>query len=598
MSSQNLSIKHQQFYLGDRPFRILSGAIHYFRVMPNAWPDRLAKLKACGFNTVETYVPWNLHEPKPGHFHYEGIANLFRFIEQAQEAGLWVIVRPSPYICSEWEFGGLPAWLLNIPGMRLRCMNQPYLSCVNRYYDDLLPRFKPYLSTSGGPIIAMQIENEYGSYGNDHTYLLYLKNSLIDHGIDVLLMTSDGPTDRMLQGGTLPDVLKTANFGSRAAESFTKLREYEKQGPLMCTEYWNGWFDHWGEQHHTRPADDAARVLDDMLKAGGSVNFYMFHGGTNFGFYNGANYADVYQPTVTSYDYDSLLDEAGHPTAKYKAVRKILAAYQEDPLPDVPVSAKAVSFGDLHFSEIAKLDRQLLRISEVVSSATPEPMEVFGQSYGFIFYETTVQTQEEKTTLHLPDMHDRALVFINDVYQGTVERRLNQESLEVKLPGGEVTIRILVENMGRVNYGPRLFDSKGLSGFVRLDYQHLFGWTIYPLPLDNLHHLLFSSFQGSVDAASQQTAEHDQVFADMPCFYRAFFEVDVPADTYVDCRLLEKGVVFINGFNLGRYWSIGPQRTLYLPSSLLKIGKNELVVFELHPKTGQSASLIDKPVLG
>ncbi len=597
MSDSVLSIRNHQFFLGDQPFRVLSGAIHYFRVMPDAWPDRLAKLKACGFNTVETYVPWNLHEPKPGQFDYEGIANLFYFIELAQDAGLWVIIRPSPYICSEWEFGGLPAWLLNIPGMRLRCMNEAYLSCVDRYYDDLLPRFKPYLSTSGGPVIAMQIENEYGSYGNDHMYLSYLKKSMEDHGIDVLLLTSDGPTDRMLQGGTLPDVFKTANFGSRAAESFAKLREYEKQGPLMCTEFWNGWFDHWGEEHHTRPAKDVARVLDDMLKAGGSVNFYMFHGGTNFGFYSGANYADAYQPTVTSYDYDSLLDEAGHPTAKYVAVRNILAAYHEKPLPDVPVSEKAVSFGDVHFSEIAWLNQQLPHISKGVSSATPEPMEAFGQNYGFILYETSVLTKKELITLHMPDMHDRALVFINDVFQGTVERRLNQESLDVTLPGGKSTIRILVEHMGRVNYGPRLFDQKGLSGYVRLDYQHLYDWTVYPLPLDHLHQLRFSPYQTSVNDTLRPADTGNQNISGMPCFYRASFYVAAPADTYVDCRQLEKGVVFINGFNLGRYWSIGPQHTLYLPSSLLKKGDNELIIFELHPEPGQAASLINHSIL-
>jgi beta-galactosidase len=302
----SFTIEQNHFLLDGQPFRVLSGAMHYFRVHPQYWKDRLLKLRAMGLNTLETYVPWNLHEPQPEDYDFSGFLNLERYIELAAELGLKVIVRPGPYICAEWEFGGLPAWLLNDPGMRLRCMYPPYLEAVDRYLDQIMRRLLPLLITHDGPIIALQVENEYGSFGNDQKYLKYLEEGLRHRGADVLLMTSDGPSDEMLQYGTLPHIFKTVNFGSRADEAFEKLREYQLDGPLMCTEFWNGWFDHWGERHHTRAAYDAAQTLEIFSKPA-PRSLYMFHGGTNFGFMNGANAAPgpKYQPTITSYDYDA-----------------------------------------------------------------------------------------------------------------------------------------------------------------------------------------------------------------------------------------------------------------------------------------------------
>lgn len=307
----SFTVQGDQFLYEGTPLTLVSGAIHYFRVIPEYWKDRLSKLKACGFNTVETYVAWNIHEPQEGKFCFTGMADIVTFIETAAELGLHVIVRPSPYICAEWEFGGMPAWLLAEDGMRLRCYDEVFLSKIDSYYDVLLPKLKPLLCTNGGPIIAMQIENEYGSYGNDLKYLEHIQESMISRGMDILLFTSDGPEDFMLQGGMVPGVLETVNFGSRTEEAFNSLKQVQPDKPLMCMEYWNGWFDHWNKPHHTRDAQDAVHVFEDMLKAGGSVNFYMFHGGTNFGFYNGANNHGIYEPTVTSYDYDSPLTEWG-----------------------------------------------------------------------------------------------------------------------------------------------------------------------------------------------------------------------------------------------------------------------------------------------
>lgn len=573
----------RDFLLNGKAVRIISGAIHYFRVVPEYWEDRLRKLKACGFNTVETYVPWNFHEPKPGQFHFDGMADIVRFIETAADLDLYVIVRPSPYICAEWEFGGLPAWLLADANMKLRCYHKPFLQKVDAYYDVLLPKLRPLLCTNGGPIIALQIENEYGSYGNDKRYLEYLKNSMVQRGMDVLLFTSDGPEDFMLQGGMLPGVLETVNFGSRPQQAFDKLRQYQPEGPLMCMEFWNGWFDHWGEEHHSRDAADVAKVFEEMLQLNASVNFYMFHGGTNFGFYNGANFSDQYEPTVTSYDYDVLLNESGEPTNKFFAVRDVIAKHFDLDLGSVclPHPIPKRSFGKVEMKKQAKLFDSLHLLSSPVRKTTPEPMEKLGQNYGFILYETHVTGPRNESELVLQDVHDRAIVFVDGTYKGVLDRWRHQ-SLVIEVPAAGVKLSILVENMGRVNYGPYMWDPKGITEGVRLGQQFLYDWTIYPLPLDDVSQLVFNPISECKG----------------PAFYKGVFYADDVADTFVHLDDWEKGVVYVNGFNLGRYWEIGPQRTLYLPGPLLKRGKNELVVFELHQCKAPTVLLRDTPILG
>ncbi|WP_028548845.1 glycoside hydrolase family 35 protein [Paenibacillus sp. UNC451MF] len=574
-----------QFMLNGEPIRIISGAIHYFRVVPEYWKDRLLKLKACGFNTVETYVAWNVHEPEEGQFCFEGLADLVQFIQVAGDLGLHVIVRPSPYICAEWEFGGLPAWLLRYSDIRLRCSDPLYLSKVDAYYDVLIPKLTPLLCSNGGPIIAVQIENEYGSYGNDKAYLEYLRQGLISRGVDVLLFTSDGPTDSMLQGGTLPDVLATVNFGSKAMESFAKFREYRADEPLMCMEYWNGWFDHWMEKHHTRDAADVAAVLDEMLSADASVNFYMFHGGTNFGFYNGANHIKTYEPTVTSYDYDSPLSESGEPTEKYYAVREVLQKYVDIPPISLPEPILRKRYGEVRLTECAMLLQQLDSLTSKSSGINPLPMEKLGQNYGFIVYSTWVSGPRHGQDLHLQDVHDRAQVFMDGSYIGSVER-WNPQPIRVHVPESGARLTILVENMGRINYGPLLKDYKGITEGVRLDNQFLFGWDMYPLPLSKPVELDYAPI-GKMNVISNE-----------PAFYRGTFEVDAAADTFLRLDGWKKGVAYVNGFNLGRYWERGPQKTLYVPGPLLRSGTNEIVIFELHGAIDPVVSLEDLPDLG
>ncbi|MCM3042058.1 beta-galactosidase [Paenibacillus motobuensis] len=572
------------FYFNNEPIQIISGAIHHFRVVPEYWKDRLLKLKACGFNTVETYVAWNIHEPQKGQFNFEGIADLIRFIEIAGKIGLHVIVRPSPYICAEWEFGGMPAWLLAEPDMWLRCYHKPFLEHVDAYYDVLLPKLRPLLCTQGGPIIAMQIENEYGSYGNDKPYLNYLKDAMIKRGIDVLLFTSDGPEDYMLQGGMVDGVLATVNFGSRPAEAFAKLRKYQPDAPIMCMEFWNGWFDHWREGHHTRPAQDVAEVLDEMLSMGASVNFYMFHGGTNFGFYNGANghTEDSYEPTITSYDYDVLLDESGEPTNKYYAVRDVIAKHQKLADIELPQPLAKQAYGEVAMTGQAPLSLNISRISQPIQSAYPVPMEKLGQDYGFIQYSTFLSGSRPKQPLNIQDLHDRALVFLDGRILGTLDRSQPGAIIEFEVPESGAHLSILVENMGRVNYGPYIKDLKGVTEGVRHGMQFLSDWTIHPLPLSDLSGLLFEPISSHME----------------PSFYRGELTVNGVADTFLSLDGWIKGVVFLNGFNLGRYWNVGPQRTLYVPGPLLREGSNEIIIFELHGAAAPRIRFVDKPDLG
>lgn len=564
------TVVNNDFHLDGRPHRLLSGALHYFRVLPKQWEDRLLKLKAMGLNCVETYVAWNLHEPRPGEFDFSGGLDLPAFVRLAGSLGLQVIVRPGPYICAEWEFGGLPAWLLADPEMALRCMYPPYLDAVARFLDALLPPLLPLQVGQGGPIIAMQVENEYGSYGSDQAYLRWLEQALIERGVNTLLFTSDGATDFMLTHGTVPHVLKTANFGSRAAGEFAKLREYQPSGPLMCMEFWCGWFDHWGEPQHLRAADDAAQALDEVLAAGASVNVFMFHGGTSFGFMNGANTdleTGAYQPTVGSYDYDAPLSEDGQPTAKFHAFRDVIAKYVDLPPLQLPVPAPRFERGPLRLTESQPLLAALGSLSAPRATPVPRPMESLGQNYGFVLYRTELNHPPGPTTLHLDQLHDRAQVFVNGAEVGTLER--NQPlSLPLTLPPGPVTLDILVENLGRVNYGPRLLDRKGVLGLVRLGtHTVLHGWQSWPLALGDLSPLTFTA---SSDAAG-------------PTFFRGRFDVEQPGDCFLSLPAGGKGVVWLNGFNLGRYWSRGPQTALYVPAPLLTTGSNELTVLELHP---------------
>lgn len=576
----SFEIKGDQFLLDGEPFRILAGAMHYFRIHPDCWRDRMKKMKLMGLNTLETYVAWNVHEPKPGEFNFDGFADLVSYVKLADELGLKVIVRPGPYICSEWEFGGLPAWLLKDPGMRIRCNHKPYIDAVARFFKALLPPLESLQIQHGGPIIMMQIENEYGSYGNDKDYLRALEEMIRDNGITVPLFTSDGPNDQMLGFGTLPHILKTVNFGSNAQNQFAKLREYQPEGPLMCMEFWNGWFDHWGEDHHTRKPEDAAQALEEILEQDASVCFYMFHGGTNFGFMNGANCGEKYQPTIGSYDDDAPVNEQGNITPKYQAFQDVLRRYTDVPDAPLPEVAPTMSIPSLELKESAGLLTSLDVLSTPIPSATPEPMERFDQNYGFIVYETHIPGPCAGP-LRIRELHDRGHVFVDGKQIAILEREHPVEPITLTVPGEGLKLTILVENMGRANYGNHLADRKGITDCVMLGQQILYGWTIYPLPLTDLSAIPFTSAETAAT----------------PGFFRGQFTVDTPEDTFLLPKGFTKGVAWINGFNLGRYWKRGPQQTLYIPKPLLKLGDNELVLFELDDARSATVEFLANPIL-
>ncbi|MEU6619804.1 beta-galactosidase family protein [Streptomyces litmocidini] len=574
-----LEIADDGFRLDDRPFRIISGGLHYFRVHPDQWADRLRKARLLGLNTVETYVPWNLHAPRPGEFRLDGGLDLPRFLGLAAAEGLYVLLRPGPYICAEWEGGGLPSWLLAEDGIELRSRDPRFLAAVDGYLATLLPPLKPYLSTDGGPVIAVQLENEYGAYGDDTGYLADLAGLLRAHGVDVPLFTCDQPSD--LPRGGLDGVLRTVNFGSRVEAGLDELRLVQPTGPLMCSEFWIGWFDRWGAVHTTRDATDAAADLDRLLASGASVNIYMFHGGTNFGLTSGANDKGTYRPTVTSYDYDALLDEAGDPTPKYEAFREVIARYA--PVPDEPVPAPGPKLAPtvVGLDASAGLFDQPHLFGRPVRAGRPQTMEQLGQSFGFVLYETELPAAGP-AVLRVDEVRDRAQVFVDGQPVGVLERENHEHALAFVTPRRGARLAVLVENQGRVNYGPGIHDRKGLLGPVRLNGEELDDWSSSPLPLDSLDALAVAPAGPLVG----------------PAFHRGSFALDRPADGYLALDGWTKGHAWINGFPLGRYWSRGPQTTLFVPAPALRPGRNEITVLELHATTTRTVELRDRPDLG
>ncbi|UOQ44209.1 beta-galactosidase [Halobacillus salinarum] len=572
-----LQAKNGEFYLNDEPFQILSGAMHYFRTVPEHWEDRLQKLKALGLNTVETYVAWNIHEPKKGEFNFSGLADVERFIQVADELGLYVIIRPSPYICAEWEMGGLPAWLLKEKEITLRSSDPVYLSHIAEYYKVLLPKFVPYLYQNGGPIIAMQIENEYGAYGNDQVYLNFLKDEYVKHGMDTFLFTSDGP--EFIKQGSLPEVTTTLNFGSKVDEAFEQLERMKPGSPKLVAEFWIGWFDYWTGEHHTRDAEDTARVFKELMEKKSSVNFYMFHGGTNFGFMNGANHYDRYYPTITSYDYDSLLTENGEVTEKYRAVKRILSEYTNVPA-DYESKLTSKSYGTVSMQESVSLFDALHQISSRIEHLAPLAMEDINQSYGYTLYRTEINRHGE-LTMGIDAIQDRGYLYINGQFQKTVYKNDEEKEMTLYFPEESNTLEVLVENMGRANYGEHLADKKGLVYNPWLGEQYFFNWEMYAIELNTLP----EDFIGS----GQQR---------FPKFFRSTFDAEGVHDTFVDCEGFTKGSIFINGFHLGRYWNpAGPQQRLYLPGPLLKEKNNEIVILELEHTDTENIHLYDKPKL-
>lgn len=561
------STRGTQFIRDGRPYQLISGAIHFQRIPRAYWKDRLQKARAMGLNTVETYVFWNLVELREGQFDFTGNNDIGAFVREAASQGLNVILRPGPYVCAEWEAGGFPAWLFADPTLRVRSQDPRFLDASQRYLEALGTQVRPLLNGNGGPIIAVQVENEYGSYGDDHGYLQAVRALFIKAGLGgALLFTSDGA--QMLGNGTLPDVLAAVNVApGEAKQALDKLATFHPGQPQLVGEYWAGWFDQWGKPHAQTDAKQQADEIEWMLRQGHSINLYMFVGGTSFGFMNGANFqggpSDHYSPQTTSYDYDAVLDEAGRPMPKFALFRDVITRVTGLQPPPLPAASRFIDLPDTPLRASASLWDNLP--AAVATTADPQPMERYGQAYGYILYRTTLHGPR-KGRLYLGEVRDDAHVYVDRLFVGRAERRRQQVSVEVDIPSGAHRLDVLVENSGRVNYGPHLADGRaGLIGPVMLNHERVNNWETFLLPLQTpeaIHGWTTAPMQG-------------------PAFHRGTLFIRTPGDTFLDMEAFSKGVTWANGHMLGRYWDIGPQRALYFPGAWQRQGENTVLVFDV-----------------
>ena len=578
----------EEFYLNQQPFKILSGAIHYFRIQPDDWYHSLYNLKALGFNTVETYIPWNMHEPIKGQFDFEAILDVEKFLQTAQNLGLYVLLRSSPYICAEWEFGGLPAWLLE-ENMRIRSSDPAYLAAVANYYDELLPRLVPHLLENGGSILMMQVENEYGSYGEDKEYLRAVRDMMLERGVTCPLFTSDGPWRGTLRAGTLieDDVFVTGNFGSKAKENFAQMQEFfdehDKKWPLMCMEFWDGWFNRWKEPTVTRDPEELAEAVHEVLQQG-SINLYMFHGGTNFGFMNGCSArGNTDLPQVTSYDYEALLDEQGNPTPKYFAIQRMLKKYYPEYPQREPLVKETFELKNIPLNERVSLFETLEDIAQPIESLYPMKMEELGQNVGYLLYRTQAEWDADKERVRVIDGRDRMQLFVDGNFITTQYQTEIGEDIFISQQKRSIhRLDILMENMGRVNYGHKLLaesQHKGIRTGVCKDLHFMLHWNQYPLEFENPEAIDFTK----------------EWHEDQPAFYAFDVELKALKDTYLDLTHFGKGIVFVNGVNIGRFWDVGPTLSLYIPHALLRIGNNRIIIFETEGKYSKFIDLVHKP---
>ena len=571
------AVTGDHFTLDGKPFQIISGEMHYPRIPRAYWRQRLKLAKAMGLNTITTYVFWNVHEPTPGNYDFTGQNDVAEFVREAQQEGLYVLLRPGPYSCAEWEFGGYPAWLLKDHDIIVRSSDPKFIGPATTWLHRLGKELAPLQIGNGGPIIAVQVENEYGSFGDDHAYMEQIHHALLDSGFNkAMLYTADGP--EQLPKGSLPELPAVINFGTgEARESFATLHTLRPNGPFMSGEYWAGWFDHWGEKHQST---DAAKQADDiawMLSQGYSMSLYMIHGGTSFGWMNGANFSHgEYQPDVNSYDYDAAIDESGRPRAKYFTFRDIIAKATNTTLPPVPEIPPAQTIPAFSLTQTASLWDNL---PKPVQSHDLKTMEDLDQAYGYILYRTTAPA-DAAGDLVLDGLHDYAQIYIDGRLAGMIDRRLKQTTLHITVKKG-ARIDLLVENTGRINFSRELRgERKGIVGSAKLAGTALTDWQIFSLPLTNT-------------AQFQYTNKP----CEGVCLYRGTFNTSAQQDTFVDTSAFTKGFVWVNGHPLGRIWNVGPQRTLYLPGPWLHTGSNDITVLDLQGKTGATVTGLDQPIL-
>lgn len=581
-AAHDFKIEKGKFWLDGKPVTLVCGEMHYPRIPQEYWRDRMKRAKAMGINCISTYVFWNIHEREPGQFDFTGEADLAKFIRTAQEEGLFVVLRPGPYVCAEWDFGGFPYWLQNNKKMVWRSDDPEFLAACQRYITRLGQEVGQLTVNHGGPILMVQVENEYGSYSNDKVYLGKLRDMIKEAGFDAPLITCDG--SGQMPNGYIPGILPTVN-GAVGEEVKRSIDRFYPGGPYFVAEFYPAWFDVWGQRHSKRDFRSPAEQIDWMLGHGISVNLYMFHGGTNFAFTNGANtVGSGYEPQPTSYDYDAPLGEYGNPTPKYYAFREVIQKHLPEgtTLPDVPPLNPIATFAPIELTDSAPLRAAFGRQLE---AERPLTMEEAGQDFGYIHYETTLK-EPAKGLLVLSKLRDYAVVWADGQRLGTLDRRHRQNTLEVDLPAG-ARLEILVENVGRINYGPDLLDNlKGITEKVTLAGKELTGWTTTPLPLYDLKEMPRLKKSSESPAAEQGAA-----------FWRGTFRLDSQGDVFLDMSRWGKGAVWVNGRSIGKFWNIGPQQTLYVPGPWVKKGKNEIIVFDLNDTRCHQVAGLPEPLL-
>ena len=584
------------FMLNGKPFIVKAAEVHYPRIPRPYWEHRIQMCKALGMNTVCIYIFWNIHEQKEGVFDFTGNNDVAEFCRIAQKNGMYVIVRPGPYVCAEWEMGGLPWWLLKKKDIRLREQDPYFMERVKIFEQKVGEQLAPLTIQNGGPIIMVQVENEYGSYGEDKPYVSAIRDIVRQSGFDkVALFQCDWSSNFEKNG--LDDLVWTMNFGTGANidDQFKRLKQLRPDTPLMCSEFWSGWFDKWGGKHETRAAKDMVDGIRQMLERNISFSLYMTHGGTSFGHWAGAN-SPGFSPDVTSYDYDAPINEYGQTTPKYFELQALLAKYADKKLPKVPKAIPVISVPAFKFTEYAPLFENL---PAPIKSNKVKTMEEFDQGWGSIIYSTTLPELKGQSKLTIKEGHDYLQVFIDGKYIGALDRRMGEK--ELLLPSWRKGARmdILVEAMGRINFGRAIKDFKGINSDVQLTTQiegidfsgNIKKWDNYLIP-DSYDEYLKKNYKPLTN-----TKVRDDKGQRVPGFYKATFDVKKPGDTFLNFEHFGKGLVYVNGYGLGRIWEVGPQQTLYVPGCWLKKGTNEVVVFDVVGPDDAVSEGLDKPVI-
>ncbi|WP_415837245.1 beta-galactosidase [Pontibacter korlensis] len=586
-------IKDGQFFYNGKATQIHSGEMHYARIPKEYWRHRLKMMKAMGLNTVATYVFWNYHNTAPGVWDFKtGNKNLAEYIKTAQEEGLFVILRPGPYACAEWDFGGYPWWLQKNKELVIRANNQPFLDSCKVYINKLAEQVKDLQVSKGGPIIMTQVENEFGSYVSQREdipleehrkYNAAIKKMLVEAGFEGPFFTSDGTW--LFEGGAIAGALPTANGEGNITNLKKAVDSYNGgKGPYMVAEFYPGWLDHWAEPFTRIGADQIEKQTETYLKNNVHFNFYMVHGGTNFGFTSGANYNEEHdiQPDITSYDYDAPISEAGWATPKYMAIRELMKKHVKYRIPEVPEQVPVITIPAIQLGKAVDLF-DLKKDIKPVTNDTPLSFEDLNQGYGYVLYSKRFN-QPVQGKLQVKGLRDFATVYVNGRKVGELNRQENKYEMDIQIPFNG-TLELLVENMGRINYGAEIVhNTKGIISPVMInDFEITGSWSMYKLPFDKVPDL------------AKYTAKYKE---GKPTLYSGSFDLKQTGDVFLDMRGWGKGIVFVNGHNLGRYWKVGPQQTLYLPGCWLRKGKNEVVVLEqLNEVQQKELKTTDKPIL-